>query len=170
MQPWCRTPAPALQPSEGHLGLGVGPPDEETLGRPGGKASGAADTQVWAQQPAVSREQASQRTGEERLPTQMLSSLWGSLPFTSASVCLQVNSDYNSTFVFDNDFPALQPDAPDPGERCSSCLTQLRIFKLQCCSADFHHLICFRILIVSIATTSKSISLNCSWLPFSWVH
>ncbi|XP_056875404.1 galactose-1-phosphate uridylyltransferase isoform X2 [Takifugu flavidus] len=26
----------------------------------------------------------------------------------------QVNSDYNSTFVFDNDFPALQPDAPDP--------------------------------------------------------
>uniref|UniRef100_A0A3B5KHY4 Galactose-1-phosphate uridylyltransferase n=1 Tax=Takifugu rubripes TaxID=31033 RepID=A0A3B5KHY4_TAKRU len=28
----------------------------------------------------------------------------------------QVNSDYNSTFVFDNDFPALQPDAPDPGE------------------------------------------------------
>ncbi|KAM3599280.1 uncharacterized protein V6R79_003033 [Siganus canaliculatus] len=27
----------------------------------------------------------------------------------------QVNTDYNSTFVFDNDFPALQSDAPDPG-------------------------------------------------------
>ncbi|CAL8280201.1 unnamed protein product [Merluccius merluccius] len=26
----------------------------------------------------------------------------------------QVNPDYESTFVFDNDFPALQPDAPDP--------------------------------------------------------
>lgn len=29
---------------------------------------------------------------------------------------VQVNSDYDSTFVFDNDFPALQPDAPDPGQ------------------------------------------------------
>ncbi|XP_056147153.1 galactose-1-phosphate uridylyltransferase [Lampris incognitus] len=27
----------------------------------------------------------------------------------------EVNLDYGSTFVFDNDFPALQPDAPDPG-------------------------------------------------------
>ncbi|CAL8384498.1 galactose-1-phosphate uridylyltransferase [Gadus morhua] len=26
----------------------------------------------------------------------------------------QVNPDYESTFVFENDFPALQPDAPDP--------------------------------------------------------
>uniref|UniRef100_A0A3B4FQX1 Galactose-1-phosphate uridylyltransferase n=1 Tax=Pundamilia nyererei TaxID=303518 RepID=A0A3B4FQX1_9CICH len=25
------------------------------------------------------------------------------------------NPDYDSTFVFENDFPALQPDAPDPG-------------------------------------------------------
>lgn len=91
--------------------------------------------------------------------------LWGSLPVTSASLCcLQVNSDYDGTFVFDNDFPALQPDAPDPGERCSSCLTQLHVFKLQCCSADFQHLTCCRIHIVSIATTSTSISLNCSWI------
>lgn len=29
---------------------------------------------------------------------------------------LQVNPDYDSTFVFENDFPALQPDAPDPGK------------------------------------------------------
>lgn len=78
------------------------------------------------------------------------------------SVRSQLNSDYNSTFVFDNDFPALQPDAPDPGERCSSCLTQLPIFKLQCRSADFQHLT--RIYIVSIATKSKSISVNCSWI------
>uniref|UniRef100_A0A8C8A2N7 Galactose-1-phosphate uridylyltransferase n=1 Tax=Oryzias sinensis TaxID=183150 RepID=A0A8C8A2N7_9TELE len=28
----------------------------------------------------------------------------------------QVNPDYDSTFLFENDFPALQPDAPDPGE------------------------------------------------------
>ncbi|XP_019638565.1 PREDICTED: galactose-1-phosphate uridylyltransferase-like [Branchiostoma belcheri] len=27
----------------------------------------------------------------------------------------KVNPDYDSTFLFDNDFPALQPDAPDPG-------------------------------------------------------
>ncbi|KAK3521957.1 hypothetical protein QTP70_020460 [Hemibagrus guttatus] len=27
----------------------------------------------------------------------------------------EVNPDYDSTFLFDNDFPALQPDAPDPG-------------------------------------------------------
>uniref|UniRef100_A0A3Q3IUS8 Galactose-1-phosphate uridylyltransferase n=1 Tax=Monopterus albus TaxID=43700 RepID=A0A3Q3IUS8_MONAL len=27
----------------------------------------------------------------------------------------EVNLDYESTFVFENDFPALQPDAPDPG-------------------------------------------------------
>uniref|UniRef100_A0A8C2Q9Y4 Galactose-1-phosphate uridylyltransferase n=1 Tax=Cyprinus carpio TaxID=7962 RepID=A0A8C2Q9Y4_CYPCA len=26
-----------------------------------------------------------------------------------------VNPEYDSTFMFDNDFPALQPDAPDPG-------------------------------------------------------
>lgn len=36
------------------------------------------------------------------------------------SVCLfnflKVNPNYDSTFVFENDFPALQPDAPDPGE------------------------------------------------------
>lgn len=29
---------------------------------------------------------------------------------------LQVNPDYEDTFIFENDFPALQPDAPDPGE------------------------------------------------------
>lgn len=34
---------------------------------------------------------------------------------------LQVNSDYDSTFVFENDFPALQPDAPDPGQCCFWC-------------------------------------------------
>lgn len=28
----------------------------------------------------------------------------------------QVNPDYKSTFVFDNDFPALQPDSPEPGD------------------------------------------------------
>ncbi|XP_077137432.1 galactose-1-phosphate uridylyltransferase isoform X2 [Ranitomeya variabilis] len=27
----------------------------------------------------------------------------------------QVNPDYTGTFIFDNDFPALQPDVPDPG-------------------------------------------------------
>ncbi|XP_070297787.1 galactose-1-phosphate uridylyltransferase, partial [Salvelinus sp. IW2-2015] len=27
----------------------------------------------------------------------------------------KVNPDYNNTFVFENDFPALQPNAPDPG-------------------------------------------------------
>ncbi|XP_066506942.1 galactose-1-phosphate uridylyltransferase isoform X3 [Hoplias malabaricus] len=27
----------------------------------------------------------------------------------------EVNPEYDSTFVFENDFPALQPDAPDPG-------------------------------------------------------
>lgn len=27
----------------------------------------------------------------------------------------QINPDYDSTYVFDNDFPALQPDAPGPG-------------------------------------------------------
>lgn len=29
---------------------------------------------------------------------------------------MQVNPQYESTFVFDNDFPALQPDAPEPGK------------------------------------------------------
>uniref|UniRef100_A0AAY5EBF1 Galactose-1-phosphate uridylyltransferase n=1 Tax=Electrophorus electricus TaxID=8005 RepID=A0AAY5EBF1_ELEEL len=28
----------------------------------------------------------------------------------------EVNPEYDSTFLFDNDFPALQPDAPDPGK------------------------------------------------------
>lgn len=27
----------------------------------------------------------------------------------------EVNPPYDGTFLFDNDFPALQPDAPDPG-------------------------------------------------------
>ena len=38
---------------------------------------------------------------------------------TTWLLCLsvQVNPDYDSTFEFENDFPALQPDAPDPGER-----------------------------------------------------
>ncbi|XP_073770281.1 galactose-1-phosphate uridylyltransferase isoform X2 [Danio rerio] len=27
----------------------------------------------------------------------------------------ELNPEYDSTFMFDNDFPALQPDAPDPG-------------------------------------------------------
>lgn len=27
----------------------------------------------------------------------------------------EVNPHYDGTFLFDNDFPALQPDAPDPG-------------------------------------------------------
>lgn len=27
-----------------------------------------------------------------------------------------MNPDYDSTFLFENDFPALQPDAPDPGK------------------------------------------------------
>uniref|UniRef100_A0A8C9WIF9 Galactose-1-phosphate uridylyltransferase n=1 Tax=Scleropages formosus TaxID=113540 RepID=A0A8C9WIF9_SCLFO len=27
----------------------------------------------------------------------------------------EINPNYESTFLFDNDFPALQPDAPDPG-------------------------------------------------------
>lgn len=43
-----------------------------------------------------------------------------SLFFFLISLCLsfslQLNPDYDSTFVFENDFPALQPDAPDPGE------------------------------------------------------
>lgn len=29
----------------------------------------------------------------------------------------RVNPDYSSTFVFDNDFPALLPDVPDAGDR-----------------------------------------------------
>ncbi|KAJ8402042.1 hypothetical protein AAFF_G00372770 [Aldrovandia affinis] len=29
----------------------------------------------------------------------------------------EVNPEYDSTFLFQNDFPALQPDAPDPGAR-----------------------------------------------------
>ncbi|ETE57308.1 hypothetical protein L345_16980, partial [Ophiophagus hannah] len=29
---------------------------------------------------------------------------------------VQINPHYESTFVFDNDFPALQPDAPEPGK------------------------------------------------------
>lgn len=32
-----------------------------------------------------------------------------------SSILIQVNPEYDSTFMFENDFPALQPDAPDPG-------------------------------------------------------
>uniref|UniRef100_A0A8C1XVZ6 Galactose-1-phosphate uridylyltransferase n=1 Tax=Cyprinus carpio TaxID=7962 RepID=A0A8C1XVZ6_CYPCA len=32
-----------------------------------------------------------------------------------SSIVFQVNPEYDSTFMFDNDFPALQPDTPDPG-------------------------------------------------------
>lgn len=32
-----------------------------------------------------------------------------------SSILFQVNPEYDSTFMFENDFPALQPDAPDPG-------------------------------------------------------
>lgn len=31
-------------------------------------------------------------------------------------IVFQVNPNYDSTFVFGNDFPALQPDAPDPSK------------------------------------------------------
>ncbi|CAI9562495.1 unnamed protein product, partial [Staurois parvus] len=37
----------------------------------------------------------------------------------------QVNPDYKGTFVFENDFPALQPDAPEPGESDSAVTTAL---------------------------------------------
>lgn len=37
------------------------------------------------------------------------------------SLFLQVNPNYDSTFIFENDFPALQADAPDPGERHIWC-------------------------------------------------
>ncbi len=39
------------------------------------------------------------------------------------SISFQLNPDYDSTFVFENDFPALQPDAPDPGgfQSCKNC-------------------------------------------------
>lgn len=47
----------------------------------------------------------------------------------------QVNSDYDSTFVFDNDFPALQPDSPDPGELGSLSLTQQKTSAPQCSAA-----------------------------------
>lgn len=63
--------------------------------------------------------------------------LWSHLRVSFLS---QVNSDYDSTFVFDNDFPALQPDAPDPGLLGSSSLTQQKILKPQC-SADFQHVL-----------------------------
>lgn len=39
---------------------------------------------------------------------------------TLMCLLLQVNPDYDSTFLFENDFPALQPDAPDPGKLLSS--------------------------------------------------
>ncbi|GAA6076081.1 uncharacterized protein LOC106910031 [Tachysurus ichikawai] len=38
----------------------------------------------------------------------------------------EVNPDYDSTFLFDNDFPALQPDAPDPGKEFTLFLIQAR--------------------------------------------
>lgn len=78
------------------------------------------------------------------------------LPRSSVTpACLfpwQVNSDYDSTFVFDNDFPALQPGAPDPGELGSSSLTQQKIFEQQC-SADFQHAPFFNDM-VSMATVN----------------
>lgn len=48
----------------------------------------------------------------------------------------QVNSDYDSTFVFDNDFPALQSDSPDAGELGSSSLTQQKTSAPQCSAAS----------------------------------
>lgn len=32
-----------------------------------------------------------------------------------------MNPEYESTFVFDNDFPALEPDAPEPGKAMPQC-------------------------------------------------
>lgn len=69
--------------------------------------------------------------------------LWSHLRVSFLS---QVNSDYDSTFVFDNDFPALQPDAPDPGELGFSSLTQQKILKPQC-SAEFQHVLFFKKMI-----------------------
>lgn len=37
------------------------------------------------------------------------------LPAFTPSLTRQVNPKYEGTFVFPNDFPALQPDAPEPG-------------------------------------------------------
>ncbi|XP_024918282.1 galactose-1-phosphate uridylyltransferase isoform X2 [Cynoglossus semilaevis] len=49
----------------------------------------------------------------------------------------EVNPDYDSTFVFDNDFPALQPHAPDPG-CCQHPLFQSKAARGVCKVMCFH--------------------------------
>ncbi|TRY88032.1 hypothetical protein DNTS_026623 [Danionella cerebrum] len=47
----------------------------------------------------------------------------------------EINPEYGSTFMFDNDFPALQPDAPDPGSNhhpLFQCKAARGICKVMC--------------------------------------
>ena len=131
-----RTPAPKVQPSEGQLGPCVRSPYEASLAGAGGEAPPGERAPSWPQQPPLPPQYPCQWAGEE---WENKVSSWQSLLFTvvqklgshSSSwllvisvmtawlLCMsvQVNPDYDSTFEFENDFPALQPDAPDPGER-----------------------------------------------------
>uniref|UniRef100_A0A8D3BXD9 Galactose-1-phosphate uridylyltransferase n=1 Tax=Scophthalmus maximus TaxID=52904 RepID=A0A8D3BXD9_SCOMX len=49
----------------------------------------------------------------------------------------ELNPDYDSTFVFENDFPALQPHAPDPGS-CEDPLFQSKAARGVCKVMCFH--------------------------------
>ncbi|KAF3848887.1 hypothetical protein F7725_015384 [Dissostichus mawsoni] len=44
----------------------------------------------------------------------------------------EVNPDYDSTFLFENDFPALQPDAPDPDQHPLFQSKAARVCKVMC--------------------------------------
>lgn len=59
------------------------------------------------------------------------------MTFNELDLVFQINPDYSSTFVFDNDFPALLQDVPDP-EMEPSSLFQMRPAKGSCRVMCFH--------------------------------
>lgn len=59
-------------------------------------------------------------------------------PNIELDLYLQINPQYDSTFVFPNDFPALLEDVPDPDPCQSDSLFQIRPAKGNCRVMCFH--------------------------------
>uniref|UniRef100_A0A8C4QXL3 Galactose-1-phosphate uridylyltransferase n=1 Tax=Eptatretus burgeri TaxID=7764 RepID=A0A8C4QXL3_EPTBU len=69
----------------------------------------------------------------------------------------QVNEDYVSTYVFDNDFPALQPDAPDPGPFLASYRVRNMhprgyLMPYVTVGTDVHQILCLAVIMKKLLT------------------
>lgn len=84
----------------------------------------------------------------------------------------KVNPVYDSTYVFDNDFPSLQPDAPDPGTLnivlSNILIHEQSLSKLFLCFLFIIQLIFFLSVALLIKLHMSHYSHNFSFLMSAW--